>query len=62
MYSLLKTAMADKGDTQQDVANICGLRSYVSIFNRLQGKTAWKEREKKILCKRYKKTREELGF
>lgn len=62
MNNKLGYAMADKGDSQQDVANICGLRSYVSIYNRINGKTPWKEREIKILCKRYHKTREELGL
>lgn len=62
MFEKLRKSMEEKGDSQQDIATFCGLRSYISIHNRMIGKTKWKERDIKLLCKRYKKSREELGF
>lgn len=61
-FENLREAMQVRGDTQQDLATILGLRSFVSVNKRLAKKTKWKDYEIKLICKRYKKTKEELGF
>lgn len=61
-YQGLREAMSAKGDTQQDLANMLGFRSYISLNRRLCEHVKWKEHEIKFICKRYKKTKEELGF
>lgn len=62
MNTKLQRAMALKGDTQQVLAEALGLRSYVSIHRKMYGQTPWSDEQVKMLCKRYKKTKEELGL
>lgn len=62
MNKMLQKAMAIRGDTQQELAEYLGLRSYVSIHRKLYGYTGWSEDQAKKLCKRYKKTKEQLGI
>jgi antitoxin component HigA of HigAB toxin-antitoxin module len=58
----LRKAMADYGDTYQDLANYLGLRMYASISRKLNGETGWKKEQIKKVCRRYKMTKEELGL
>lgn len=62
MNKKLQKAMEQRGDTQQDLANFLGLHSYVSIHHKLYGNTGWKKEQIQKVCKRYGKTKEELGL
>lgn len=55
-------AMKEHGDTQQELADYLGLHSYVSISMKLHGRTGWKKEQIQKLCRKYRKTKEELGF
>ena len=55
-------AMSERGDTQQDLANYLGLHSYISIWQKLNGRCGWKKEQIQKVCKRYRKTKEELGL
>ena len=54
--------MKEHGDTQQELADYLGLHSYVSISMKLHGRTGWKKEQIQKLCRKYRKTKEELGF
>ena len=58
----LQRVMALHGDTQQTLAEYLGLRGYVSIHRKLYGQTGWKKEQVEMLCKKYNKTKEELGL
>lgn len=62
MNDKLIKAMREKGDTQQDLANFLGLHSYISVHSKIYRKTGWKKEQIEKVCKRYKKTKEELGL
>ena len=62
MNKKLVKVMQEKGDTQQELAEYLGLHSCVSINNKIHGRTGWKKEQIVKICKRYKKTKEELGF
>lgn len=62
MNAKLQRAMAMKGDTQQDLAEYLGLRGYASIYRKLYGYTGWSKEQVKKVCRRYGKTKEELGL
>jgi transcriptional regulator with XRE-family HTH domain len=62
MNKKLVKAMQEKGDTQQELAEYLGLHSCVSINNKIHGRTGWKKEQIAKICKKYKKTKEELGF
>ena len=62
MNTKLYNIMQQNGDTMQELANYLGLSSYVSIHRKLYGQTSWKKNQIKMLCKKYKKTQEELGL
>ena len=62
MNKKLQRAMVLNGDTQQTLAEYLGLRSYVSIHRKMYGYTPWSDEQIKKVCKKYKKTREELGL
>ena len=62
MNTKLQQVMQQNGDSQQDLANYLGLRGYQSIYKRMYGKTPWTKDEIEKVCKKYKKTKEQLGF
>lgn len=62
MNTKLYEEMQRNGDTQQDLANYLGLRSYVSVHRKLYGQTSWKKNQVKMLCEKYNKTKKELGL
>lgn len=62
MNRKLKLVMELKDDTQQELAEYLGLRSYVSVHRKIYGETRWSEEQIKKVCKRYKMSRQELGL
>ena len=62
MNEKLRKAMKEYGDTQLDLGLYLGLRGYQAIYMKLYGKSGWKEEQIAKVCKRYGKTKEELGL
>lgn len=58
----LQRVMQQYGDSQQDLAYYLGLRGYQSIYKKIYGKTPWTDEQIEKVCKRYHKTKKELGF
>lgn len=50
------------GDTLQDVADLLGLKSRITVYRKLHGKVGWKPKQIEILCDRYNETKDKLGF